>query len=464
MLAYIMARIIAMSHSKRCEVRFSTFDEICALVCGGAKPHKTTDASDGTRGSGSSSDRECCSDRTSRGITLSPTSAIDRTTGGFNLLPSLSSDGRLLYNVYEINVTSPTDLAAELFVNINGNLQTLAVTNGDLAFPSVDSGHASHDFLLYSLLDDTGPSSANTGVARVRLFDSRLQLVRQVTFDDIRPAGYPFYGGTFSSDNRYLAVSYIIGYDGVVGATVPTAHPLTLIRVLAVSDLSTVLSTTFNGASDQGPSFFRVCGKEYLITDSFQGFYDATDPVAEWPASLNIYRVKSIQLEPSEQIFFPQLPRYSVRGSGCASQEVAILVGTNRATPLGTVSPYFDALQPARTSLIRGDSNSFYIYVKGRGKTQLKAKETIEMDVWAPLLLDRLGVVLVPTIYRDQQGTSLPGVASSRGSSEYVAPLVVPPRPSLVTDAAQDWIVVAGTDQSLAVGIHNLVLYSVSSC
>lgn len=214
------------------------------------------------------------------GLDVQLTDSLQRITTGFQMEPSLSHNGNKAYIVYPINVdvtvSPPINLVAEIFHNQNGQLQSVATLTGDVQFPIIDDGFASPDFQTFSLLDDNG-----LGTLRVRLFDQNLNQIAETFFNDYAfgsPTNPSFsaLGGSFSDDNQFLVLSYLIN-------ATPN-HQQTVVRVLNAHDLSEVASAQVSGGST-GTTFFSHRDVQFVAFTTYEGdfVFEFENPLAAPP-------------------------------------------------------------------------------------------------------------------------------------------------------------------------------------
>lgn len=237
------------------------------------------------------------------------TSALPRPS--FYSFPSISYDGRQIYVVYE-NV--PGQLAAEIFDNVDGKLVTRASLSVNPDFPYVVGGKASPDFSLFYIVDAT-ESTPTTGLARLCLFDNKLNPIRSViipiTFENF--AYVIAEAGTFSQDGKYITVNYSNG----------APNSTTTIFVFKTSDLSIVVQQVVSGVDFEPGKFINLeCnGKEklYIVFQSSQGYYSSNYEVTlQPPFYMQVYKVniKKGTLTLAAQALLPKFAGYDVLNLG----------------------------------------------------------------------------------------------------------------------------------------------------
>jgi len=226
---------------------------------------------------------------------LKLTSALARSTTDFPCPVSISESGKHCYAVYEINVDNTNTLAAEIFRNHDGELVSEQIYNGDTTYYSVDSGSASNDFKLFSVIED----DQNTNV-RVRVLNHQLQVVGERIFTDAYLNGYTTVGGVFNHDGSQVSVAYALDNNN------PQTYTVKVLKTDA--NLTSKAEIVING-SVQNQSFLRIKGKTYLaftiakgVTDLNEGLEISQQP----PYEVRIYRVHHHNLKFVDKITFAQ--------------------------------------------------------------------------------------------------------------------------------------------------------------
>lgn len=283
---------------------------------------------------------------------LKLTDAKVRSTEGYAAPVSISEHGKHVYCVYDICVFPDQNLAAELFKNDHGKLNTEYTITGDLAFPIVDGGVASNDFKQFSFLDDDG--SNDFGNARLRVFNDELQLLATRIFDDYWGPGFSFNGGAFSEDRKLIAVTYV---NDPVGPDPMQPIQRSILHVMRSDDLSDVATYEFDGNTGNTTLFFKLGHKQYLALPSTGGVYNAQNPDSQAPALLTILRLHDGALTVVDQVNLPQAFTFDLRKDE-DGDSVTILVGTSRANvgdkPIYQVNP--------QDSFLPNDGDEYRIY------------------------------------------------------------------------------------------------------
>lgn len=180
--------------------------------------------------------------------------------------PKVSHDGSSVYAVYE-SYPNAGAVVAELFSNTLGVLSSVAQLQPD-AFNvngNIDSGSASSDFELFSVIDDDG-----TNNVRVSVYDSSLLLLYTTTFIDYYPQSQSAKGGIFSHDNKYLFFSYLT--DTNVG----------IVKVLSVEANLPVITTYQLPSFPTFPCLVKLHKFEYIFI-GFGTLTTFTDPIISPP-------------------------------------------------------------------------------------------------------------------------------------------------------------------------------------
>lgn len=246
---------------------------------------------------------------------LKLTDSIIRSTSDFDAPASISDDGKKIYIVYDISVLKPGQLIAELFKNKDGKLVSKRKIFGDVKYVSIDSGFASVNFDYFTLLDDDQINNA-----RLRLFDKNFKLVATKIFNDFYPVGYSFYGGKFSDDGKYIAVSYI--YKN----TKDTQY--SVIKILNAESLKLIAEYKYKGNTYASPKFLYYNNDTYVLFESTQGTFDFGNPIPKPPSKLNVLKFKNNKLILIDTTLLPQSSNFDISYCG---NKVYITVGTRRA-------------------------------------------------------------------------------------------------------------------------------------
>ncbi len=328
-------------------------------------------------------------------ITLNLTDTLNRTSTGFPIDPSISPNGSLAYLVYEIDVTPSTTLAAELFMNNNGTLQSLIQVSADATsnFDSIDDGFANQDFTQFSLIDDTSSSGTTPAQIRIRLFDPIFSSAISRTFDNFDPGpnapaspAYSGAGGTFSDDGTLVAMSYL---------TDSTVTPQqSILHVLSTIDLSTVASIPFDGGSN-GPFFFSLnkngTKRTFITLTSFENFTFAFgDPTATAPSLLYVFELVGSTLNLVDTAFLPQASLSGPTVSMCGEQAL-IGIGTN----LAVIAPEESLFVSPTSSFINTDNRELRFYTFDGSNLELQTAQSTGITTYSPVFYPLSSLVLV---------------------------------------------------------------------
>ncbi len=194
------------------------------------------------------------------------TPSIDGTLGYL----SPNGDQAYLFFANFYNTLEPTQPAAQLFNNVNGELVVAQTLPFDPKYPATWYGWASQDFSRFSVLESgictpfpkCAPTIANM---RIRILDQSFNVVGSRVFSN--PNFDIVMGGSFSEDNHYVAFSYALP------APSPSTSFNSKIFILDATDpkLPTVAGPiTISGYDNfgTGPTLFTLIdcnGKENLF-------------------------------------------------------------------------------------------------------------------------------------------------------------------------------------------------------
>lgn len=207
--------------------------------------------------------------------------------------PSISATGDQVYVFYN-NTGDPTQVMAELFNNVSGQLVSAQTLLGDPSFPFQWEGFASPDFTKFSVLESTfnpGPQPL-----RIRLLDPNFNVIAQRTFtaDLITFGNGGFGGGTFSEDGHYVLVAYS------VNTNLPNTSMTVQILDATSPTLPTVASTTILGFDTNAPLLFTLTdsgGNKNLYMQFFvaQGQFSLTTEATTLPPFFSqVYKVDTV--------------------------------------------------------------------------------------------------------------------------------------------------------------------------
>lgn len=390
------------------------------------------------------------------------TSSIQRSdTADFPISPSISKDGAQIYLVYPIVVKPTSKLAAEIFFNNQGFLQTAATLTGDEAFLSIDSGFANRAFNRFTLIDDDGLQTI-----RLRLFDNKFNLLAMTTFNDYASGGlfnpnFSAQGGVFSPDGKFIVLSYLI--DNTAN------NEISIIRVLNANDLSEVASTQVTGGS-KGPNFFSHNHDNYVALTTYGGqfFFAFENSAAKPPSTLFVYKLQNNQLILVDQAQLPQ--QAGVPNFFESEGKTLIGVGTVRATLNGQQTIFVN--NSNNPSFLPLDNRELRIYsFDGRGLKLILANQT-GLTTSSPVFSPE-GLILVNT----QTSDGLPGffnlftLRSQRKGQKALkfvnGAFASPPFASDVFSRDGKWLLVTGSDQQSRQNIcqinllNNINLYQI---
>jgi hypothetical protein len=149
-------------------------------------------------------------------------------------------------------------------------------------FPVVGSGAASPDFSLLSLIEDDG-----CGKLRIRVFKTGdllagdLEPYRVFIVKNVHSSTATTNGGTFSADNKYLSVTYLLA-----GRQEENIGVLVIINVKTGDVVQAKIGLTFWTS----PVFFTVNGRQYVTVGWTRA--DIHDPsVSDGEFFLDIYQL-----------------------------------------------------------------------------------------------------------------------------------------------------------------------------
>lgn len=387
------------------------------------------------------------------------TDSLSRTTTGFPIEPSISKHGRHVYLVYEINVDNttvpPTNLAAEIFANKHGLLQSVATLTGDPNFPSVDDGFANPGFTRFSLLDDDVSSTV-----RIRLFDQNFNLQAENSFNDFAagdPSNPSFsaLGGEFSSDGKYIVMTYLTN-------AIPN-NQTTIIRILDATDLSEVASTQVSGGS-LGSNFFSHHDENYVVLATYGGdfIFAFENPLAAPPSTLWVFKLKNNQLTLVDQAPLPQ--QGNVPSVSKSRGKTLIGIGTVRAVLPGETTIF--ASDANNQSFLPKDNNELRIYSFDGRRLRLTLARDTGLTTISPVFSSK-GLILV----NEQVTDGVPGFfnlfsfTNQRGSEQELrlvkGTFASAPFATDVFSSNGKWLVVTGSDQIAE--LNNINLYRIGS-
>ena len=251
---------------------------------------------------------------------LKLTDVFSRCTAGNTTSASISKHGKYVFLVYNITMDCSGNVVGEIFENKYGHLITKKILRTDNDFGIINGGYASSNFTKFTILD-----SNNTDTARVRIFDSKFNVLATKLLEDYYPKGNSFRGGKFILDGKYIALTYVYASD------VNTDKQRSIIRILRSDTLEDAFEYTFEGNTYSDVQSFRTSnGCEYLILLSNDGIYNNDNPEANNFSVLKILWMDecNCKIKLVDQALLPQLGNYDFVEK---DDQVYIAVGTYRA-------------------------------------------------------------------------------------------------------------------------------------
>lgn len=366
-------------------------------------------------------------------------SAVARETTGFSAFPFLSPMADQAFLIYDITVEPDVTTAAELFDISSNQLISMRTLQGDLDFPSVDSGAATYDFSKFSILDDN-----QVDKARIRILDHDFNVLAERIFTDAYLQGYTFVGGNFSPCGKYVTVSY------VTANTVP--NQTSTLKVLQTSDLTTVAEITLVGVIETNGILFEQKGKLYLSVVLAQGVLDFNEDVALGqlpPYLLQVYKVdrQAGLLSLKSEVPQPQSVANLTYESSC--KKTMIVFGTRLALLEGELSIFNGHPSALPTD---GDELRFYLFCKHLKKLESYNLNTGVDDVAITendeIILNRYGP--------GDTGFFQLGNIDKHHNLRWEDPAILSNRPFLVSTVGNRVLVGEGS----AEGWNNVQLYS----
>lgn len=273
---------------------------------------------------------------------------------------SISNDG---LRIYATHVQGPAfgimgSVAAELYENIDGRLESVSSISTDPSFPNVLSGVAGPLFDRFLLLVDDGIS-----LGQVRLYDADFQIVATRDLPgyavETKSLNVSKYG--FSQDSRIVVISYVNNVSDARGVK-------TILRVLDGSTLSNLTTLTFQGFT-LGASCFTLWQplneqqrkrNVYIAFGMSRGILNSSSQlIAKPPAVVQVYRLHKRRLILVDETPTPHL-----------AHVVPFLTRQRSRTLLSVTTPLvvspgetsvFTQTEVSRTFLPR-DNNNFRLY------------------------------------------------------------------------------------------------------
>lgn len=301
---------------------------------------------------------------------LKLTDVFSRYTSGNNASTSISKHGKYVYLVYNITVDSSGNTVGEIFENKYGHLITKKILHSNNEFPIVNGGYASDNFNKYTLLDNN-----NIDTARIRIFDSKFNVLATRLFDDYYPNGNSFMGGKFINNGKYIAVTYVYSYD------LNNEKQKSVLRILRSDTLEEAFEFKFEGNTYSYVRSFNIknrCGnlETYLILLTNDGIFDIDKPEASTFSVLKILRmdVCNNNIKLVDQVLLPQLGNYDFIEK---DNKILIGVGTYRAD-ISKVKTIFSIKSK---SLLLNDGDELRLYKFSDCKLNLIYSKNLDTSV-----------------------------------------------------------------------------------
>lgn len=213
--------------------------------------------------------------------------------------PKFSSTGDRIFSVY----VGSTTVAAEL---LNRKLKIVAsIPVSAERFTAIQGGDASPAFDKFTLLD----SDANN-VGRLRLFTLNAKHELNIIAEQLFTSTHFFLGGRFSSDGKYIAITFVN-----TALSTPDKQISTLAVLKADTTLDIVSTTSFpyhtNGAYFLQGKFHLSKSAEktketFIVIPS--GNSSANPPFLASPAFLSVYHLKKRKIDLITKAALPQYP------------------------------------------------------------------------------------------------------------------------------------------------------------
>ena len=262
--------------------------------------------------------------------------------------PKVSYDGSYVYTVYE-SYPNAGAIVAEVFSNTLGVLSSVVQLQADSfnVDGNINSGSASSDFSLFSVIDDDG-----TNNIRVSVYDTSLILLYSTTFTDYYPSSQSGKGGIFTHDNKYLFVSYLT--DTNVG----------IVKVLSVTANLSVITTYQLPNFPTEPKLIRLHNHDYIVI-GFGTVTTFTDPIISPPFGFNILEfhrnTPSLMLIVTSPLL-PSFPNIDItKTSDNDNARIVISMKDNNANVYGVNYPSIPNILPLPSSGAT-DTNDLQIF------------------------------------------------------------------------------------------------------
>lgn len=240
--------------------------------------------------------------------------------------PKVSYDGSYVYSVYQ-SYPNAGAVVAELFSNSIGVLNSVWQIQPDNfnITGNINSGSATSDFTLFSVIDDDGSTNI-----RISVYDDNATLLYTTTFSDYYPYSGSGTGGIFTHDNKYIIISYLT--DTNVG----------ILKILSVEPNLPVVTTYQLPGFPTEPKLLKLHGLEYIFI-GFGTVTTFTDPIISPPFRFNIiefHRHTPSLILITTSPLLPSMPNIDVtKLSDNDNARIAISMADNKAYTSGTVYP-----------------------------------------------------------------------------------------------------------------------------
>lgn len=306
--------------------------------------------------------------------------------------PFISKDGKLIYTIY---ITSPNVngvAQAELFQNVNNgtfnsiakilpdnfalglDINTRCGGNSGTSGGGTDTGGASPDFSLFSILDDDTFNQENNLIAgnlRIRVFD-QAGLVSgtpqgTIIFSDFSSSSGSANGGIISNDNKYLVFNYI-STNGTATKPVLKVIPISLFKS-GLTVCNPVVPTIEIDGFSNGPNLVTLNGVLYIAL-GFQTIASFTDTLPIPPFGFAIYKFDVVALSlVFKSVPFARAPNVSLTKLSEDVVRIAAVSGqytfnANSCPPVATttIAPFVPSVGSNLIIADAPDTNNFQVF------------------------------------------------------------------------------------------------------
>ena len=297
---------------------------------------------------------------------------------GSGIQNSISKNGDKIFITY-FTTAFIQSIAGELFINNCGKLENSKLVLGDSSFSKLNGGKANNKFDKFTVLD------SSNGIARIKLLDSNLNVIRTKTFNDYFFNGNSFNGGVFSDDGIYIGITYI--YDGNIGQNFQKS----VLRILRSDNLLEVATYKYDGYTDING--FRFLNNNYIIINSVFGVYSDINKNSSPPSYLSVLKINSNNIKLIDQTELPEICKFDIYKN-------IIFVGTDRVSH--NLSNYVEDNQ----SFINFDNDEYRVYKFKNNKLKLLAKKSFDNAV-------------MPNIYSDGQFITIQQASQYNGEGYF---------------------------------------------